>query len=1066
MIAKNKVKYSPAYEYLLNAEAKNIELEHENLGFLSLENGFMPSLEPLQSLPSQFSKWDEIAKNLPFHYKHQTLRKALKKLPLLIPDKENLPDKYLCRASALMSMLAHAYVRNERVEDLNIPESIEVPWKIITKRLKRPKPFLSYIDLIMYNWKIRNRNEDFEVENLDLLIPTVNNQEEQVFYLTQAEISHKTRGAVKIIAGIQNHILNDRLKEVVKGIKALKTIIENITETSFLKINPNPRSRTYVDPIVWAKTVAPFAVPLKEGIQGPSGTSAPIFHLLDTFIERAKYDTILGKEALFIRKWYPEHWRNLLNKVDKISVLEYIGKKQDGELTGIFNSFLESYSGETGFLGVHRKKVYGYLQMAFKVGRSVTIGGFTGLFKARTWEEVDDQLEITRKERYVNKKLRCPYSTIMDKVDIGNGKTKHIKLNVAKKGIDYRPGDRIAILPKNKREVVNNLLRRMSLTGEEPVELTNEWKNYLSFYYHLDRTSINVTEILSYANLSNVKQIIGCPHMSGNSTSKITFEEFVQNSLQNDLDVKKFLLPHLCEILEPEKERLYSISSGFDKEEIDLIVEHSETKVKDKVFKGVTSSYLHSEESNQTNFLPFKIVRPLRFSPPKEINVPIYLFAGGTGISPFKGFWDHLRSQNKIPLLHLFYSVKQESDIVHPKELIELMKLGAKVSIAITRESKKLDIDESLKKGELAFVNDSSLSLIQLMKQSSKSIFKALKSKSNSGLGGLFYVCGKAGFSKHIISNIKEIIEEHIPDSPIEHEEIFYSLFSENRFMQDIFTSPHHVETTPPRYFNMSEIVKHNNDKNGYWVAINNKVYDLSEFKEIHPGGAKIVLDNTGRDATHEFKRANHHKSPEIMSMLSMYYIGELKQINLPKELQGAYNEWLNTLHFCTEMLNTFVTDHSINDKKTTAVEDSANVTPYKLALLVENHLRFKEEYIPLIIKSLKALFADDKKLLNLIRLIKSIHIEDFSQEKISRSIRQGSIGKAWSKIINIQKGDEMIIKEFRNLLWAGLKFFEFYEPDLDRIFEHSMSNLIINYSNALEEYKRYYESINLEVAI
>ena len=60
---------------------------------------------------------------------------------------------------------------------------------------------------------------------------------------------------------------------------------------------------------------------------------------------------------------------------------------------------MDMYAGEHGFLGRHRMKVYGYLELAFKVGRSVTIGGFSGAFKDRTWDEVDGELEAARFER-------------------------------------------------------------------------------------------------------------------------------------------------------------------------------------------------------------------------------------------------------------------------------------------------------------------------------------------------------------------------------------------------------------------------------------------------------------------------------------------------------------------------------------------------------------------------------------------------------------------------------------------------------------------------------------------
>ena len=44
-------------------------------------------------------------------------------------------------------------------------------------------------------------------------------------------------------------------------------------------------------------------------------------------------------------------------------------------------------------------KVYGYLELAFKVGRALTIGGFSGAFTRRTWDEVDHALREAHDER-------------------------------------------------------------------------------------------------------------------------------------------------------------------------------------------------------------------------------------------------------------------------------------------------------------------------------------------------------------------------------------------------------------------------------------------------------------------------------------------------------------------------------------------------------------------------------------------------------------------------------------------------------------------------------------------
>ncbi|KAL8929435.1 MAG: hypothetical protein Q9172_000486 [Xanthocarpia lactea] len=48
------------------------------------------------------------------------------------------------------------------------------------------------------------------------------------------------------------------------------------------------------------------------------------------------------------------------------------------------------------------------------------------------------------------------------------------------------------------------------------------------------------------------------------------------------------------------------------------------------------------------------------------------------------------------------------------------------------------------------------------------------------------------------------------------------------------------------------EIAKHNNDGD-CWVIIHGKAYDVTEFKEEHPGGKQIILKWAGKDATETY---------------------------------------------------------------------------------------------------------------------------------------------------------------------------------------------------------------------
>ncbi|MGI8758910.1 MAG: cytochrome b5-like heme/steroid binding domain-containing protein [Acidimicrobiales bacterium] len=41
-------------------------------------------------------------------------------------------------------------------------------------------------------------------------------------------------------------------------------------------------------------------------------------------------------------------------------------------------------------------------------------------------------------------------------------------------------------------------------------------------------------------------------------------------------------------------------------------------------------------------------------------------------------------------------------------------------------------------------------------------------------------------------------------------------------------------------------MASHNNNEQGWWMTINGRVYDVSEFSHMHPGGRKIIRSYAG----------------------------------------------------------------------------------------------------------------------------------------------------------------------------------------------------------------------------
>ena len=70
--------------------------------------------------------------------------------------------------------------------------------------------------------------------------------------------------------------------------------------------------------------------------------------------------------------------------------------------------------------------------------------------------------------------------------------------------------------------------------------------------------------------------------------------------------------------------------------------------------------------------------------------------------------------------------------------------------------------------------------------------------------------------------------------------------------------------------FTRKEVSTHNTD-NDAWIIIRGDVYDVTDFKESHPGGKKVVMRYAGKDATEEFEML--HSKSILKRYLSLIHI-------------------------------------------------------------------------------------------------------------------------------------------------------------------------------------------------
>ncbi|WAR11873.1 CYB5-like protein [Mya arenaria] len=81
--------------------------------------------------------------------------------------------------------------------------------------------------------------------------------------------------------------------------------------------------------------------------------------------------------------------------------------------------------------------------------------------------------------------------------------------------------------------------------------------------------------------------------------------------------------------------------------------------------------------------------------------------------------------------------------------------------------------------------------------------------------------------------------------------------------------------TSGIRQFTLDDVARHC-DSRSCWLALSDKVYDVTEFLIEHPGGEEIIMENAGTDATVPFDTKGH--SQDAYKLLQKYCIGELTE--------------------------------------------------------------------------------------------------------------------------------------------------------------------------------------------
>ena len=98
------------------------------------------------------------------------------------------------------------------------------------------------------------------------------------------------------------------------------------------------------------------------------------------------------------------------------------------------------------------------------------------------------------------------------------------------------------------------------------------------------------------------------------------------------------------------------------------------------------------------------------------------------------------------------------------------------------------------------------------------------------------------------------------------------------------------MSTELPR-FTAEEVSKHNKEED-IWIIINSKVYDVTKFLKLHPGGKTVLMKVAGQDCTKQFYALHEHA--QLVKFEKRLLIGQV-QGETPMEMQTFGTPFIRT---------------------------------------------------------------------------------------------------------------------------------------------------------------------------
>lgn len=341
----------------------------------------------------------------------------------------------------------------------------------------------------------------------------------------------------------------------------------------------------------------------------------------------------------------------------------------------------------------------------------------------------------------------------------------HLELSLAGSGLQYQPGDILAVNVANAPELVAEVLALSGLQGGARVQLKGEELDlYTALRHKLELSGLTRRQLTAYA------QKIGHPELQAAAADKTALKDWLYAADWADLLGEfpgKLDAQTLVELLRPLQPRQYSIASSpsAHPDEVHLLVKRVEYGFHGRAHLGTASNWLARLQAGETAAVH---VKPnAHFKLPQDPQTKVIMLGAGTGVAPFRSFLFEREAHGIKGNTWLFFGEQHfRTDFLYQAEWQQFLKNGVleRMSVAFSRDQ-----------AEKVYVQHRLL-------EAGAEVYQWLQD------GAHFYVCGDMNrMAKDVHQALVQIVAEHGGKTPEAAAEWLEQLRSERRYQRDVY---------------------------------------------------------------------------------------------------------------------------------------------------------------------------------------------------------------------------------------------------------------------------------------